>query len=260
MPVASPDRFRHVKRVLQGRESNLRTPSSESLSWAHRAIPCGAWRLPAAARVGHALACCPVVEEYLQWPCVQHAPNMTVITAYPIQDRSAFFVVRFCFIIVQPFQTPSSPLPAHVRLCGHSSLSTLRTWLHPPCGTSLPPGRHHAVSYAMKLAEFHPQLEVPGDATVPGIPAGRLHGHGQRPARRAKVEWQVEAHDPPTSVGGNSPKNAFQLWPAGILRRSNGGAGGIRTLVQTTATRAFYMLIPPLVFDCGPEKGTLPAA
>lgn len=35
------------------------------------------------------------------------------------------------------------------------------------------------------------------------------------------------------------------------------GAGGIRTLVQTTATRAFHMLLPPLVFESQPGKDTL---
>ena len=38
------------------------------------------------------------------------------------------------------------------------------------------------------------------------------------------------------------------------------GAGGIRTLVQTTVPRAFYMLILSLVFDRPPGKGTLGTA
>lgn len=43
-------------------------------------------------------------------------------------------------------------------------------------------------------------------------------------------------------------------------RSASCGAGGIRTLVQTTVPRAFYMLILSLVFDRGPGKGTLAMA
>lgn len=35
------------------------------------------------------------------------------------------------------------------------------------------------------------------------------------------------------------------------------GAGGIRTLVQTTVPRAFHMLLPSLVFESQPGKDTL---
>ena len=34
------------------------------------------------------------------------------------------------------------------------------------------------------------------------------------------------------------------------------GAGGVRTLVQTTSFQAFYMLIPRLFFDPGTDKNT----
>lgn len=50
------------------------------------------------------------------------------------------------------------------------------------------------------------------------------------------------------------PTNAKARRSAGFCI---GGAGGIRTLVQTTVPRAFHMLLPSLVFESQPGKDTL---
>jgi len=60
--------------------------------------------------------------------------------------------------------------------------------------------------------------------------------------------------------GRSPPRQGFQPVLGALRRRGKGGAGGIRTLVQTTVPRAFYMLIRSLVFDRSPGKGTLTAA
>ena len=59
---------------------------------------------------------------------------------------------------------------------------------------------------------------------------------------------------------GGSKEPAFaepRAMPVVPLRRGKGGAGGDRTLVQTTEERAFYMLSRSLVFDRDLGIGTL---
>ena len=54
---------------------------------------------------------------------------------------------------------------------------------------------------------------------------------------------------------GLNKKARLRFWYS-KTSASEGGAGGVRTLVQTTSFQAFYMLIPRLIFDPGTDKNT----